>query len=148
MSRMLRELVELFGASRIGERDGDGKLRKVLFGPFYCGMSVVLSLPEFHIRLNGPTSTSVHIEVALRFAGKLGIIIEFDNPIKSQYENLRGFNCSSFSCFSEEDERLFFGGYQHIKITAIRIIQTRQNFRDIIHSLQILDSVISGSTIT
>ena len=44
-------------------------------GPFYCGMSRVMPLPSFNINLYSPTSTSIHQEVAIKFADEAGIII-------------------------------------------------------------------------
>eukprot|EP00488_Nonionellina_sp_1-RS-2012_P000260 TRINITY_DN10750_c0_g1_i1.p1 TRINITY_DN10750_c0_g1~~TRINITY_DN10750_c0_g1_i1.p1 ORF type:complete len:106 (-),score=5.13 TRINITY_DN10750_c0_g1_i1:69-386(-) len=68
-------------------------------------MSSVMHIPQFNIRLCTPTSTSKHIEIAMRFCGRYGIIIQLNND----QLQLRGFNCSWFSRYPEEDERLFFG---------------------------------------
>ncbi len=97
MSKILRETVELFGGC---SRD------ETLSGPFYSGMGVVMNMPSFNIRLCSPTSTSCTIEVAIKFSGDHGIIIQLDNPgnVYPYYE-LRGFNCSWISRYKEEDER-------------------------------------------
>ena len=51
-----------------------------------------------------PTSTSVRIEVAMRFSGNKGLMIEMNNNGgKGKY--LRGFDVSWLSLFKEEDER-------------------------------------------
>ena len=68
-------------------------------------MSVVLNIPEFNIFLCSPTSTSKQIEVAIKFSGDHGIVIQLDNPPNDQYQFLRGFNCSWLSRYKEEDER-------------------------------------------
>ena len=102
-SKFLRETVECYGqCSGYGNK---------LFGPYYCGMSIVLNMPAFNIRLCAPTSTSVHIEVAMKFStdqGNKGMIIQFNNPNTSQYYYLRGFNVSWISKYSEEAERYVF----------------------------------------
>merc|ERR1719204_712992 len=63
IARWLCELVQYFG--RRGCRNLNGKDA----GPFWCGMSRRLCVPEFAMRLNGPTSTSKDATVAARFAG-------------------------------------------------------------------------------
>ena len=93
-SKTLRETVELFGAHAWD-----------MNGPYYCGMSYVMTLPALAIRLCSPTSTSVHLEVALKFAGEEGIIIQFNTSKTTGFEYLRGFDCSFISKYKEEDER-------------------------------------------
>ena len=66
MSRLLRETVEYFGQRGMGE--WDEKSQKYPDGTkigkrFFCGMNFVMAIPEFNIRLCGPTSTSICIEV-------------------------------------------------------------------------------------
>ena len=96
MSKLLRETVEIFG-----ECSSDG-----LNGPFYSGLSAVINIPNFFIRLYSPTSTSVQIQVATKFSGDNGMIMKLNNPQGSvQCMFLRGFNCSFISRFKEEDER-------------------------------------------
>ena len=72
-----------------------------LKGPFFTGLSFVMNIPQFGINLNSPTSTSVHIEVATKFGGDDGMIIQLD--IGDMW--LRGFDCSWLSQYKEEDER-------------------------------------------
>merc|ERR1712152_126053 len=101
-------------------------------GSYYCGMSVVLNIPEFNIFLCSPTSTSKQIEVAIKFSGDHGVVLQLDNPPFS-HGALYGFNCSWISRYKEEDERLFFGGYRRIKIESVRKRSTKQNFKTFIH---------------
>ena len=76
LSRTLRETVQYFG----NYREYDQKHRKWKnCGPFYCGLSAVIYLPEFSTRLCSPTSTSVATEVATRFAGDDGIVVLNNN---------------------------------------------------------------------
>merc|ERR1711933_101159 len=84
------------------------------------------------------------MEVAIKFSGDQGIVIQLDNPNTPQYNKLRGFNCQWLSRYKEEDERLFFGGYYRIKIESIRIRRTRQNFQTFIYSLWCFDTMITG----
>eukprot|EP01083_Nonionella_stella_P088311 246018_1 len=101
MSRKLRECVEIFGQCRVG-------IDNTLSGPFFCGMNGVMSMPSFCMRLCSPTSTSKQIEVAMKFSGKNGIVLQMDNPRNVQYRYLHGFNASWISRYKAEDERLFF----------------------------------------
>ena len=104
LSRTLRETVEIFGqCSHYTSRNG------VLEGSYFCGMSFVMNMPEFNIFLCSPTSTSKQIEVAIKFSGDQGIVIQLDNPPDTwQYSLLYGFNCSWISRYKEEDERYEF----------------------------------------
>eukprot|EP01084_Bolivina_argentea_P060303 110175_1 len=62
LSKYLREVVEAHGqCSYFGEKYDRGNIK----GPFYTGMNVLLHISEFNIRLCAPTSTSIHIEVAI-----------------------------------------------------------------------------------
>lgn len=75
MAKGLKETIHIYGQDWY---DGKGLLSK-LTGPFFCGISFVMNMPAFNIRLNGPTSTSIEKEVATNFCGEEGIIIQFDN---------------------------------------------------------------------
>lgn len=110
MSRLLRETVEIFGQRSQGDYDlTEAEYKNKLFGPFYSGLSVVISIPNFFIRLYSPTSTSKHIQVALKFSGDNGIIMKLDNPIdNAQCSRLRAFDCTFISRYKEEAERYIF----------------------------------------
>ena len=77
-----------------------------LKGPFYSGMSMVLKIPEFQIRLLSPTSTTLHIEVALKFSGQQGIIIQMNNDKVGV--NVQAMDVSWISRFAEEEERYVY----------------------------------------
>ena len=95
MGKYLRNAVNKYGQEF---ESGD------LCGPFYCGMSRVMPMPEFSMRLFSPTSTSCHIEVAIKFSGSEGLIIEFNNN-RGIGTYLKGLDVSWISRFKEEDER-------------------------------------------
>ena len=78
-SRYLRETVELFGPFGYDPDDETGES-----GPFYSGCSVVLPIPQFAMRLSGPTSTTKQIEVALNFTGDgQGMLLRLNNTAHS-----------------------------------------------------------------
>ena len=91
-SRRLKETVLCFG-------DYYPSLR----GPFYSGMSMVLKITQFNIFLLSPTSTSLHIEVAMKFSGQQGIIIQINNDKVGNFT--RGMDVSWISRYFEEEER-------------------------------------------
>ena len=96
MSKLLRETVRIYGHNYEDEGLRDG--------PYYCGMSKVMTMPEFAMKLFSPSSTSCHIEVAMKFSGESGLIIEFNNE-GGLATVVKGLEVSWVSRFAEEDER-------------------------------------------
>ena len=84
--------------------DEDKEAKEGFLGPFYCGMSSVMTIPQFTMQLFSPTSTSCHIEVAMKFSGDNGIIIQFDNE-GGMATGMEGLDVSWISRYKEEDER-------------------------------------------
>ena len=99
--RKLKEIMDVYAGYRS------------LRGPFYTGMSSVMTLTQFNIFLCSPTSTSVQISVAVNFSGDHGMIMEFSNDTEAA-KGAMGFDCSWLSRFKEEDER-----HQCISIASI-----------------------------
>ena len=99
MAKRLRETVEIYGTcSYIFEKNR-------LKGPFYTGISRVINMPYFSIRLCSPTSTTLHIEVAMKFSGQQGMILSLNNPDdNAKCCFLRGFGVGAVSRYPEEDE--------------------------------------------
>ena len=62
-SKTFRQFIAEYGQKY---ETGNGLLSN-LVGPFYCGMSVVLNIPQFSMFIHSPLSTSLHLEVALKF---------------------------------------------------------------------------------
>merc|ERR1712129_465395 len=116
-----------------------------IIGPFFTGLSVRLSISEFAMRLNSPTSTSKQLVVATKFGGREGMILTFDNGGNAQYQYLRCFNCCFLSAFPEEDECLFFGGFYRIKLVCLRLLATHQNFEQFARCCTYLDGLVTGA---
>ena len=54
------------------------------------------------------------------------------------------FNCCILSRYKEEDERLIFGGHNHIKIETVKVIKTNKDYKQFIGALYYLDSMLNG----
>ena len=143
LAKHLKELIMYFGVDGAGEKTPWDKYVNRSRGPFYCGMSVVLCIPQFAIRLNGPTSTSLHIEVAMRFGGNEGMIIQLNNE-GLPAEKERHFDCEWLSAFPEESERLFMGGRYMLQLETVRIVETKNNYCRFLHAFQVFDHLLSG----
>ena len=101
LSKGLKEMIEHYGQSQY---EGIGLLPK-LRGPFYTGMSIVLKIDQFVMTLIDPTSTTIHKEVATRFGGEDGMLIQFDNST-GDGRFVNGFDVSWISRYGlQEDER-------------------------------------------
>eukprot|EP01084_Bolivina_argentea_P096069 172714_1 len=135
MGKTLRETVQYYGN---GVRDNIE-----VNGIFYCGMSIVMEIPQFFIRLCSPTSTSVQIQIAANFAKRTGMIIELSNH-DGYARRLRMCDCSWISRFVEEDERLFIGGDYPIRIKSIRIIYIHQNFELFFGAMYMFNCMVNG----
>eukprot|EP01084_Bolivina_argentea_P299052 515466_1 len=142
IAKKLREIIQYYGIS--GCYSSDGEYER---GPFYCGMSIILNIAEFAIRLNGPTSTSKEVVIAERFAGRKGCILQLDNRIDGP-DHERFFNCSWISCFPEEEERLWMAGQHKLELESIIIVDTAKNYQKFFKVFMKFDMMISGSKFT
>ena len=139
-SKILKETITIYGQRNFFGGNG---LLPVLKGPFYCGMSVVLNISQFNMKLLSPTSTSVELSVAIKFSGNNGMILELNN-VDGQSQEVMGMDCSWISRYKEEDER-----YQKLYLHLYFIIQYITNthlyidcFSDILSLFPSLQSVL------
>eukprot|EP01084_Bolivina_argentea_P113058 201587_1 len=133
-SRLLRETVEIYGGCNYSIK-----------GPFYCGMDRIMVMNEFNIRLCAPTSTSLEIEVADRFGGDNGIVIQMNNNGYANANKLRCFKCSWISCHPEENEVLYMGGFERIKVETIRSMCSNINYYPYIQAFFYLHCMLNGT---
>eukprot|EP01084_Bolivina_argentea_P170121 294799_1 len=136
LSKTLRETVEFFGDSNDDDECEEG--------PYFCGMSSVMVVPEFCARLCSPTSTSKQLQVATNFCGRNGIILQFNNNADGFSKYLRSFNCSWISGFKEEDEHLYCGGQYRIRLESVRIAQGWKNYHEFFAALFHLDVMLTS----
>ena len=114
-SKKLKEVLRAYGQSYYNYGSWDGET-----GPFFTGVSWIMTLPEFIILLFSPTSTSMQLEVAMKFSGDgFGMILEFNNTDGSAIYT-PCFDCSWISRFKEEEER--YDTYSFLFISAINNI--------------------------
>eukprot|EP01084_Bolivina_argentea_P011292 21109_1 len=141
-SKLLREAVECFGTTAVWNKDK--QIYEYIHGPFFCGMSFVMNMPEMMVSLNGPTSTSQNMEVSINFAKRDGIIIELNNNGNSCGSDIPIFDCSFISSYGEESECLFFGSKQRIRIVSVRIVKDCLNYGEHCKALYIFDSMLNN----
>ena len=125
-SLTMKDTIKSYGQSWY---QGSGPI-SALRGPFYCGMSIPLNIPQFNMSTHGPTSTSIHIEVATRFSGSKGIIIQMNNSSGlSQW--LKGMDVSFISRYKEEDERYVIH-YESVYIAIFLIHYTLHHYKQVV----------------
>eukprot|EP00483_Globobulimina_turgida_P001896 UN01898 len=107
-------------------------------------MSVVLIMPAFSIRLNGPTSTTKQPQIAINFAEHSGIIIQLNNKYAAGGYEQPFFNSSWLSNYTQEDERITMGGCFPVQIESIKHVATSTNFAAYFEPLFCFDAIISG----
>ena len=102
-SKILKNTIRHYG-QYYEEDDGCNGLLSELCGPLYCGMTLVLNISQFNMWIESPLSTTIHLEVAMKFSGEEGMILEMDNE-KGDGQLLKAMDCSWISRYKEEDER-------------------------------------------
>eukprot|EP01084_Bolivina_argentea_P256248 431340_1 len=132
-SKLIREAVQYYG-NKLGHERGQ---------PFYTGISYMI-LPAFVIRLCCPTSTTKQEEVAYNFANETGIVIRINNGSNYYSQFLRYFDCSWLSCYHDEDERLFCGGDNPLRVESVTLVTSRYNLYWFLKPLFYLDCMVSG----
>jgi len=142
MSKLLRETVECFG-TKIDVSGWDYGVFRSRTRRFYFGMDRQFVVPEYLIRLCGPTSTSTMPGVAARFANTRGTVIE----LASLINDLCCFDCSFVSAYKEEAEHLFIGGAYRIRIASIAVYKIPKYQKFDFELFHVFDDMLSGSEI-
>eukprot|EP01083_Nonionella_stella_P240223 839977_1 len=136
-SKLLIETVNCWGYS----------MRQCKISAFYHGVSKVY-FNAFVTRFSSPTSTTTQLSVAAIFARNSGIILELHRFNQQGGGYLRYLNCLWFSCFPNEDERLFISspshGLSYLQFVSIRNLDTNENYQVFIRAMTILEQIIKG----
>ena len=93
----------------------------------------------------GPTSTTPVLDIATRFCGANGLILELTK--ENNYSLLKHLEVSWLSNYAEEEERLFISGskpLQFSSITYLRPGHKPENYHLFIFSLTLFDYVLNG----
>ena len=93
--------------------------------PFYCGISKIL-IPSFAIRLCSPTSFQNKLVLLIILRIRWGIM-SINNGTIFASQNVRYFNCSWISRYSDEDESLFCGGDWPLRVETIILMENKLN---------------------
>ena len=146
-SMLIRETVEYFGNDGwwAGYPNEYEQRHKYNIGPYYCGLSCVMAIPQFNIRLNGPTSTTKRVEVAQKFSNNDGIIITFNNNGFWGSQSLTAFDASWISNYGSEGEYIWCGGFMQIRIVAIKRMDCNENYDKYCKALNYFDCMLSGN---
>ena len=141
LSRRLRECVQIYGDRLYDEDSNHENRRKIL----HTGISFETILPAFSIRFCAPTSTSLHKEVAVKFAGPKGTLITISPDVNERYHDrfIRAFSCSWISQSKEESEYLTMGGHYRASISSIITISNARNYGLLCPGLKKLDALLS-----
>ena len=105
---------------------------------FFTGISYEMSIPQFQIGLIGPTSTSLAVGVALRFAGNDGMVLAL------QGGDSKCFDASIFSAYPEEEETIFFGSNHREPVSSIILVNSAKNYQVAIGAYSKFDATFSG----
>ena len=89
-----------------------------------------------------PTSTTKQITVAQQFATNYGSILQLNTPYFGY--GVPCFSCSWISSFGNEDEILFIGGYNPLKIINIISCIDGKEYKKYLNVLNILSKCIDG----
>ena len=133
--KFLRECVELYGT----------KMETNKWKTFYTGISSQIVFNQFRVNMHCPISASRQLSVIMMFGQEDdGIIIDLGQA--PQPGNiLKCFNCSLFSCYAEEDEFLFIGGYAPIQINSVRVIGECKNYQHFLKAFGYFDTIMNGA---
>eukprot|EP01084_Bolivina_argentea_P157566 274558_1 len=148
IAKKLTELIQYYGNSGNGVWVKDNEYVNKESGPFYCGMSAVLNLSDFAIRLNGPTSTSTQLSIAIRFSGSSGCTLQLNNTTIFDGAHEVFCDASWISNYPEEDERIFSHGRWRLQIQSVRIYHRAtdiwNNYHKFMRAFYLFDCMVSG----
>eukprot|EP01083_Nonionella_stella_P095888 269317_1 len=158
LGRLLREFVECFGQTGIGNREVSEK-------QLYHGISTEMQFDSIMICLKGPVSTTVDYCVALNFAlsgsdSSEGLILQFslsekwiipssDNEyggvVYEHDDNRCAFvDCHWLSAYPQEQERFFIGGYGYFYFENIYEVKSN-NYMFYIQAMRLISETLQLS---
>merc|ERR1712228_1098314 len=127
--KLLRETVECFGTY----------MQYVPERIFYHGISQSMLFESTSFHVYGPMSTTVEMWVALNFSQKGMVIDILNDKVATPL-----FDCSYWSDFTNENERLFIGSLQPFTFETIHYLPLKENYQIFIRVIGILMQMIKG----
>eukprot|EP01083_Nonionella_stella_P077368 211234_1 len=107
---------------------------------FYHGISRSMLLDSASIKLCGPVSTTSQYSVAVGRFAENGIVLQ----IPKSPQTMRYWSCSYWSCYSDEYEYLFIGGFSYFQLSTIRDIPNEQRYDSLIRAMNVFHFVVDG----
>ena len=74
------------------------------------------------------------------------MIVQLNNTVK--YHRVKAFDCSWLSTYKEEDEVLFCGGHNAVRIESVHIIGTAKKYRAIFKFMGKFNEIFNGAALT
>merc|ERR1712173_380243 len=106
---------------------------------FYHGISSEMLFQSTDYHVYGPMSTSVELQVAIRFAED-GLVVD----IRNGKMNIPMFDCQFWSDYTEENERFFIGSLKQLTFQSIRHMTTGEYYDPFVRAIGILMHMIKG----
>merc|ERR1712228_772957 len=106
---------------------------------FYHGISQSMLFESTSFHVYGPMSTTVEMWVALNFSQKGMVIDILNDKVATPL-----FDCSFWSDFTNENERLFIGSLQPFTFETIHYLPLNENYEIFIRVIGILMEMIDG----
>eukprot|EP01084_Bolivina_argentea_P110696 197609_1 len=112
---------------------------------FYHGIQEELIFPRYinDIYIHGPLSTSLQFEVAINFANRKGLVLEFTDTIGY----IKYFPASWLSDYGHEKECVFIQNTYSLKLKSILNVETGTDYAVILQALNIIDKLMSTERI-
>jgi len=109
----------------------------------------------FEVSMHGIVSCSTHLEVAINCIADTdilrddGMVLELkaNTATTTSTVNVRHFNCTFFSAYGNENERLLFGAREPIQIASIRAVQHEDNWKNYakyVEAIEVYDNAVNG----
>eukprot|EP01084_Bolivina_argentea_P134893 237798_1 len=131
-AKLLREAVECYG----------NEINTSTVKCFWHGISAPMVFKSTIATFNCPTSTTTEMEVASNFSTK-GIILQLTGFYKTGSGGYY-FNCNWLSSYSNEQERLFIGGYWPLQFENIINRLNGNDYSLYLHAFNILIAAMNG----
>ena len=102
-----------------------------------------MTIPQFTLRLYGPTPSSKQFAVACRFGGDYGMTMKLNNNGSKCGTRVKAFGCAFISNYPAEAEWLFCGGRFEMKLEGIRLMSNAKFYYPYFNPLFGFDAMLN-----